>query len=262
MSFYNLYDAITYQSDAIESIPYYRFKEIQDYNIVDMVLFNLGASYLFKSRYSMYFPEKPNLYKSRLNYLYMLRYYFNTFIYSADYSRFKNRFSPFKIFSIEFIYGFVVGQIIGMNEYVFTYHQKGDVKSGMLKFSEQISTPRFWYFSFSRGIHAAFTWGLYFSLSSCLYHGISHELVFKKFGISLFSNIISCLFSFPIYFVSIHIKYFKPSEKDLRIADLKRDFKFLFIKRDPHLQAGLLYMIEHIILGTIYLTWIDSLYFI
>jgi hypothetical protein len=261
MSFYNLYDAITYQSDPIESLSFKKFKEIQDYNTLDMVLFNSGASYLFKSRYSMYFPEKPNLYTSRLSHLYIMRYFINTNVYPFDYLRFKNRFSPLKIFINEFLNGLFVGNVMGITEYLFLNTKSRDI-SYIVVNSEKSFSQSALNFIFSRGIHAGLSWGLYFSLSTCLYHQISFELIFKKFGISFLSNFVACLVSFPIYFFSIHINYFKPSNNRLKINDVIRDTRLMFQKRDPFLQAGLLYVIEHIIIGTIYLSWIDFLYFI
>lgn len=262
MSFYNLYDATTYQSDPTDSISFNKFKEIQDYSLLDMMLFNSGAAFIFKTRYNLFFPDKPKIYSIRLSHLYVFRYFINTNIYPFDYLRFKNRYNPLKICRNEFFYGYFLGSFIGILEFLF-FRTKAPDFTHLILNNEKTYNHGLISFIISRGFHAGLSWGLYFSLSSCLYHEISSELVFKKLGISFFSNLVAIMFSFPIYFISVHINYFKPSSHHkLKIKSIYRDLIFMYQKRDPSFQTGILFMIEHTILGALYLTWIDLFHYI
>ena len=261
MSFYNLYDSIAYESDPTESLSFKIFREIHSSSLLDMVLFNSGASFLFKCRYHTILPDKPRLYTSRLCPLYVMRYFINSEIFAFDYSRFCNRFNPAKIFLTEFMCGFYLGNIIATIEYIFLKSKAPDIPLIALN-TRTIDFRSRYYFILSRGIHAGLTWGFYFSLSSCLYHEISCELILKKLGISFLANIVAALVSFPLYFLSIHIPSFKRTLENISLRDMIEDVKTLFRKRPPYLQSGMLYMIEHIFLGTIYLTWVDVLHLI
>jgi hypothetical protein len=208
------------------------------------------------------FPDKPKIYSSRLSFLYILRYFVNTNVYPFDYLRFKNRYNPLKIFRNEFFYGSFVGFFIGISEFLVLKTKAPEI-SHLILTTDKVNLKSLYGFILSRGLHAGLSWGLYFSLSSCLYHEISLELVFKKLGISLFSNIVAVSFSFPLYFLSVHINYFIPSSNQkLKINNIYRALKFMFQRKDPFFIYGIFFMIEHTILGALYLILIDVFHYI